>query len=166
LSKKEPTPEEVNAEEEEVSESPQETSKETAGEVEEETTTEEKPSAEEETAAEEVEEKEEEEAGEEEEVEEEKEEEEEGEEIEIVEERTYTIPLRKVWGPPRGKRTPRAVRLLRAFVKRHMKVENVEISNEVNEELWARGIRKPPRKITVRLVKDKEGRVIVYPVTA
>jgi large subunit ribosomal protein L31e len=164
LSKKEPTPEEVNAEEEEVSESPQETSKETAGEVEEETTTEEKPSAEEETAAEEVEEKEEEEAGEEEEVEEEKEEEE--EEIEIVEERTYTIPLRRVWGPPRGKRTPRAVRLLRAFVKRHMKVENVEISNEVNEELWARGIRKPPRKITVRLVKDKEGRVIVYPVTA
>ena len=163
MSKKEPTPEEVNAEEEEVSESPQETSKETAGEVEKETT-EEKPSTEEETAAEEVEEKEEEEAGEEEEVEEEKEEE--GEEIEIVEERTYTIPLRKVWGPPRGKRTPRAVRLLRAFVKRHMKVENVEISNEVNEELWARGIRKPPRKITVRLVKDKEGRVIVYPVTA
>jgi large subunit ribosomal protein L31e len=163
LSKKKPTPEEVNAEEEEVSEGPQEESKETAGEVKEETT-EEKPSAEEETAAEEVEEKEEEEAGEEEEVEEEKEEEE--EEIEIVEERTYTIPLRRVWGPPRGKRTPRAVRLLRAFVKRHMKVENVEISNEVNEELWARGIRKPPRKITVRLVKDKEGRVIVYPVTA
>ena len=165
MSKKEPIPEEVNAEEEEVSEGPQEESKETAGEVKEETT-EEKPSAEEETAAEEVEEKEEEEAGEEEEVEEEKEEEEEGEEIEVVEERTYTIPLRKVWGPPRGKRTPRAVRLLRAFVKHHMKVENVEISNEVNEELWARGIRKPPREITVRLVKDKEGRVIVYPVTA
>jgi large subunit ribosomal protein L31e len=165
LSKKEPIPEEVNAEEEEVSEGPQEESKETAREVKEETT-EEKPSTEEETAAEEVEEKEEEEAEEEEEVEEEKEEEEEGEEIEIVEERTYTIPLRKVWGPPRGKRTPRAVRLLRAFVKRHMKVENVEISNEVNEELWARGIRKPPREITVRLVKDKEGRVIVYPVTA
>ena len=163
MSKKEPTPEEVNTEEEEVSEGPQEESKETAGEAVEETT-EEKPSAEEETAAEEVEEKEEEEAGEEEEVEEEEEEKE--EEIEVVEERTYTIPLRKVWGPPRGKRTPRAARLLRAFVKRHMKVENVEISNEVNEELWARGIRKPPREITVRLVKDKEGRVIVYPVTA
>ncbi len=162
MSKKEPISEEV-AEEEEVSEGQQEESKEAAGEVEKETT-EEKPSAEEETAAEEVEEKEE--AGEEEKVEEEEEEEEEGEEIEVVEERTYTIPLRKVWGPPRGKRTPRAVRLLRAFVKRHMKVENVEISNEVNEELWARGIRKPPREITVRLVKDKEGRVIVYPATA
>jgi len=155
LSNKEPSPEEVSAEEEEVSESPQEGSKETAGEVEEETT-EEKPSAEEETAAEEVEEKE----------EEEEEVEEEGEEIEVVEERIYTIPLRKVWGPPRGKRTPRAMRLLRAFVKRHMKAENVEISNEVNEELCARGIRKPLREIKVRLVKDKEGRVIVYPATA
>jgi large subunit ribosomal protein L31e len=155
LSKKQPSVEEVSAEEEEVSETVQEESKETAGEVEEEVT-EEQPSAGEETTAEKVEEKE----------EEEEEAEEEGEEIEVVEERIYTIPLRKVWGPPRGKRTPRAMRLLRAFVKRHMKAENVEISNEVNEELWARGIRKPPREIKVRLVKDKEGRVIVYPATA
>ena len=155
MSKKQPSVEEVSAEEEEVSETVQEESKETAGEVGEEVT-EEQPSAGEETTAEKVEEKE----------EEEEEAEEEGEEIEVVEERIYTIPLRKVWGPPRGKRTPRAMRLLRAFVKRHMKTENVEISNEVNEELWARGIRKPPREIKVRLVKDKEGRVIVYPVTA
>ena len=153
MSKKQPSVEEVSAEEDEVSETVQEESKETAGEVGEEVT-EEQPSAGEETTAEKVEEKEEEEA------------EEEGEEIEVVEERIYTIPLRKVWGPPRGKRTPRAMRLLRAFVKRHMKAENVEISNEVNEELWARGIRKPPREIKVRLVKDKEGRVIVYPATA
>ncbi len=155
MSKKQPSPEEVSAEEEEVSETLQEESKETPGEVGEEVT-EEQPSAEEETTTEKVEEKE----------EEEEEAEEEGEEIEVVEERIYTIPLRKVWGPPRGKRTPRAMRLLRAFVKRHMKAETVEISNEVNEELWTRGIRKPPREIKVRLVKDKEGRVIVYPATA
>lgn len=155
MSKKQPSVEEVSAEEEEVSETVQEESKETAGEAGEEVT-EEQPSAGEETTAEKVEEKE----------EEEEEAEEKGEEIEVVEERIYTIPLRKVWGPPRGKRTPRAMRLLRAFVKRHMKAENVEISNEVNEELWARGIRKPPREIKVRLVKDKEGRVIVYPATA
>jgi large subunit ribosomal protein L31e len=155
LSKKQPSVEEVSTEEEEISETLKEESKETAGEAGEEVT-EEQPSAGEETTAEKVEEKE----------EEEEEAEEEGEEIEVVEERIYTIPLRKVWGPPRGKRTPRAMRLLRAFVKRHMKAENVEISNEVNEELWARGIRKPPREIKVRLVKDKEGRVIVYPATA
>ena len=162
MSEKQPSPEEVPAEqveEEEVSETPEEEGKEAAGKAEEKVT-EEEPSAEEETAAEEAEEEEAEEAGEEEEAEEEE------EEIEVVEERIYTIPFRKVWATPRGKRTPRASRMLRAFVKRHMKAEKVEISNDVNEELWARGIRKPPREIKVRLVKDKEGRVIVYPATA
>jgi large subunit ribosomal protein L31e len=162
LSEKQPSPEEVPAEEveeEEVSETLEEEKKEAAAEAEEEVT-EEQPSAEEETTAEKAEEEEVEEAEEEEEAEEGE------EEIEVVEERIYTIPFRKVWATPRGKRTPRASRTLRAFVKRHMKAEKVEISNDVNEELWARGIRKPPREIKVRLVKDKEGRVIVYPATA
>lgn len=86
------------------------------------------------------------------------------EEIEVVEERIYTIPLRHVWVvTPRGKRAPRAVRDVRDFIARHMKAEEVAISNEVNAALWARSINKPPRKITVRAVKDKEGKVIVYP---
>jgi large subunit ribosomal protein L31e len=162
LSEKQPSPEEVpteEVEEEEVSETPEEETKEAAGDAEEEAT-EEQPSAEEEATAEKAEEEEAEEAREEEEAEEGE------EEIEVVEERIYTIPFRKVWATPRGKRTPRASRTLRAFAKRHMKAEKVEISNDVNEELWARGIRKPPREIKVRLVKDKEGRVIVYPATA
>jgi large subunit ribosomal protein L31e len=86
------------------------------------------------------------------------------EEIEVVEEKTYTIPLRHVWVvTPRGKRAPRAVRDVRDFVSRHMKAEDVAISNEINSAIWSRSINKPPRKITVRAVKDKEGKVIVYP---
>ena len=150
LSKTQPDSEDVVAEEEEPSTTLQEESKETVEETEEEAD-EGQPSVEEEVPARKA--------------EEEAEEEKEREEIEVVEERICTIPFRKVWATPMGKRTPRASRVLRAFVKRHMKAENVEISNAVNEELWARGIRKPPRKITVRLVKDKEGRVIVYPAT-
>ncbi len=89
------------------------------------------------------------------------------EEIEVVEEKIYTIPLRHVWVvTPRGKRAPRAVRDVHDFVSRHMKSEEVAISNEVNQALWSRGINKPPRKITVRAVKDKEGKVIVYPAKA
>jgi large subunit ribosomal protein L31e len=89
------------------------------------------------------------------------------EEIEVVEEKIYTIPLRHVWVvTPRGKRAPRAVRDVRDFVSRHMKSEEVAVSNEVNQALWSRGINKPPRKITVRAVKDKEGKVIVYPAKA
>jgi len=86
------------------------------------------------------------------------------EEIEVVEEKLYTVNFRKAWITPRGKRTPRAVRMLRDFVKRHMKTEEVIISNEINEKLWSRSIKKPPRRLRVRVVKDKEGNVIVFPV--
>jgi len=96
------------------------------------------------------------------------------EEEEIVEERIYTIPLRRAWISPRKKRAPRAVRIIKSFIQRHMKVETgakageeeeegrLVISNEVNEKLWSRGIEKPPRNIRVRAVKDKEGTVTLY----
>src|SRR3989337_242259 len=102
--------------------------------------------------------------GEAEEVEPEAEEKEGEEEIEVVEEKVYTISLRHVWVvTPRGKRAPRAVRDVRAFVSRHMKAEEVAISDEINSAIWSRGINNPPKKKTVRAVKDKEGKVIVYP---
>jgi large subunit ribosomal protein L31e len=92
-------------------------------------------------------------------------------EEDIVEERFYTIPLRKVWISPRKKRAPKAARIVKSFVLKHMKVrteaegeeeaEKLVIDNEVNEKLWSRGIEKPPRKIRVRVVKDKEGIVTV-----
>jgi len=94
-------------------------------------------------------------------------------EEEIVEERIYTIPLREAWRSPRKNRTPRAIRLIRNFIQRHMKIglkvgleEEEEgrliISNEVNEWVWRRGIEKPPRKVRVRAVKDRDGNVTVY----
>jgi large subunit ribosomal protein L31e len=85
------------------------------------------------------------------------------EEIEIVEERNYIVNLREAWKAPRKHRTPRAIRVLKEFVKRNMKVESVIMSNEINEEVWSRSIEKPPRKLKVRAVKDKEGNVIIYP---
>ena len=60
-------------------------------------------------------------------------------------------------------KAPRAVRDVKAYVMRHMKAEEVAISNEINSVIWARSINKPPRKVTVRAVKDKEGKVVVYP---
>ncbi|RJS67998.1 hypothetical protein CW680_00760, partial [Candidatus Bathyarchaeota archaeon] len=50
----------------------------------------------------------------------EKEEERELEE-DIVEERIYTVPLREAWRSPRQRRAPRAIRILRSFIERHMK---------------------------------------------
>ena len=96
------------------------------------------------------------------------------EDEDIVEERFYTIPLRKVWIVPRKKRAPKAARVVRSFVLKHMKVrtdvefeedepERLVIDPAVNEILWSRGIEKPPRKIRVRVVRDKEGVVTVLP---
>jgi len=97
------------------------------------------------------------------------------EEEEIVEERVYTVPLGKCWIVPSNRRAPRAMRIIRGFVVKHMKLEKrgekveeeeepkrLVISNEVNERVWGRGIQKPPRKIRIRAAKDKEGNVTVY----
>ena len=87
------------------------------------------------------------------------------EEEEIVEERVYTVPLGRAWISPRKRISPRAVRMIRSFVMKHMKVDSdsVKITNEVNEKVWSRGIEKPPRKIRVRAAKNTEGIVTVYP---
>jgi len=95
-------------------------------------------------------------------------------EEEIVEERIYTVPLSKALIMPPKRRTPRAMRILEAFITKHMKLnvrldeeeeetgKRLIISNEVNEWMWTRGIGKPPRKIRVRAAKDKDGVVTVY----
>ncbi|HZD12629.1 MAG TPA: 50S ribosomal protein L31e, partial [Candidatus Binatus sp.] len=96
-----------------------------------------------------------------EEVEKPAEEEEEG--LEIVEEKFYDLNLRRIWNSPREKRTPRAVRFIREFVSKRMKSDEVSISEETNHILWARGISKPPRHLRLRVIKDKDDRVIIFP---
>ncbi len=81
---------------------------------------------------------------------------------EIVEERIYTIPLRKAWISHRKKRASKAIRIVKSFVQRHMKPDVLVVKNEVNERIWRRGIEKPPRRIRVRAVKDVEGTVTLY----
>ncbi|XHH08759.1 MAG: 50S ribosomal protein L31e [Candidatus Bathyarchaeia archaeon] len=93
----------------------------------------------------------------------------------IVEERIYTIPLQKALIRPPKKRAPRAMQLVKIFVTKHMKMavtvsEDEEeeelpqliVTQEVNEKIWGKGIEKPPRKIRVRLTKDKDGNVTVH----
>ena len=91
----------------------------------------------------------------------------------IAEEKVYTIPLGKAWIAPRNKRATRAIHLIKAFVVKHMKLkletgedeeeaERLVISEGVNRRIWNRGIEKPPRRIRVRAVKDKEGTVTLY----
>lgn len=78
-------------------------------------------------------------------------------------ERIYIIPLRKAYDYIRTKRTPRAVKIVRAYLARHFKVEqeNVKLSSMTNSTLWRDSIQRPPRKIKVRAVLE-DGIVKAY----
>ena len=75
-------------------------------------------------------------------------------------EREYTIPLReKCRSVAIYKKTPKAIKTVKEFLARHMKVENrdlkkVKLDKFVNEAIWARGIKKPLHKIKVKAVKE------------
>lgn len=76
-------------------------------------------------------------------------------------ERIYTIPLRHAKHGKASKRADRAVKDVRTFLTRHMKSDNVWLSNEVNEALWARGKYTIPSKIRVRATRFADGVVEV-----
>jgi large subunit ribosomal protein L31e len=81
-------------------------------------------------------------------------------------EREYIIPLReKSRVVARYKKTPKAVKTIKEFLAKHMKVENrdlnkVKIDKDLNQFLWARGIRKHPHKIKVKAIKEGENIIV------
>jgi large subunit ribosomal protein L31e len=80
---------------------------------------------------------------------------------ETPEESIYTVNFRKAWITPEYKRTNRVVGILREFVKRHMKTDDIKIDQYLNRYLWQRGKRNPPRRIRVRMTKDETDTVVV-----
>jgi len=85
------------------------------------------------------------------------------EEEKIIEERIYTVPIKKLMRGHRGlQRAKKAMKVLREFVKRHMHAEDVKIMQEVNEEIWKNGIRNPPRKIRIRVIRTEDNVIKVY----
>jgi len=77
----------------------------------------------------------------------------------MPEEKIFNIPLREAFERPRTKRAKIATNIVRNFLVRHMKSENIKIGNSINQEIWKRGIQKPPRKIRIHAVKEED---IVY----
>ena len=75
-------------------------------------------------------------------------------------EREYTIPLRHRWQiVPRYQRTNKAVRTVKEFLVRHMKIrdrdlDKIRIDKYLNELLWMRGIKNPPSKVKVKAIKE------------
>lgn len=77
----------------------------------------------------------------------------------IILEREYIIPLRREWlKVPEYKRANKAVKAIKQFLVRHMKVydrdlRKIKVDILLNNELRFRGMRKPPAKIKVKAKK-------------
>ena len=77
-------------------------------------------------------------------------------------EREYIIPLRREWRKTANyRRAGRAIREIKRFIARHMKVpdhdvEKVKLDQYLNNEVWFRGKSKPPAKIKVKARKEGE----------
>ncbi len=75
--------------------------------------------------------------------------------------RTYVVPLGIAFEAPPYRRAKVAIRMIKEFTKRHMKATEVSIEEDVNEAIWARGIRHPPRRIRLEMERDEDGLVSV-----
>ncbi len=88
-------------------------------------------------------------------------------ESKIVLEREYIVPLRQGWlKVPEYKRANKAVKTLKQFIAKHMKVydrdlRKIKVDIILNNEIRFRGMRKPPAKIKVIAKKLDSGIVRV-----
>lgn len=73
----------------------------------------------------------------------------------MVNEKIYTIPLRKEFRKaPSYKHTSAALKALRRYIIKHMKVEDVKIGFHLNKKFWERGRKNPYPKIKVKAIKE------------
>ena len=77
------------------------------------------------------------------------------------EERTVVIPLWKSYKTGNYIRTKKAVSVLKEEIFKIVKDDNFMVDSKVNEQIWAKGIKKPPRRITVRIKKQEDGKIVV-----
>ncbi|MDD5193535.1 MAG: hypothetical protein PHF67_03025 [Candidatus Nanoarchaeia archaeon] len=88
-------------------------------------------------------------------------------ESKIILEREYIVPLRRGWlKVAKFKRANRAVKELKKFLARHMKVydrdlRKIKLDVVLNNELRFRGMKKPLPKVHVKAKKMDDGNVIV-----
>lgn len=75
-------------------------------------------------------------------------------------EREYVIPLRPEWRKvSRYKRANKAVKAVKEFLARHMKIRDrdlnkIKVDKLLNEAIWSRGIKNPVTKVKVKAIKE------------
>lgn len=69
-------------------------------------------------------------------------------------ERVYTIPLRDAYQKSLRMRSRYAVDIVRNFLRTHMKTKEIKLGKNLNEAIWERGMKKPPRRVKVTAVRE------------
>lgn len=79
----------------------------------------------------------------------------------IILERTYNVPLRRGFmTAPYYRRTKKAMNVLKEFLRKHMKSENISIGASINIHMWKNGITNPPHHVSIEVTKDDTGKVV------
>lgn len=88
-------------------------------------------------------------------------------------ERVFTIPLKVTKQIPKTKRAPRAIKEIKAYVRRHMtdkaaaeeeeegEQKEIWLDYKLNELIWSRGIENPPSKVRVKAIRFEDGLIEV-----
>lgn len=71
----------------------------------------------------------------------------------MAEEKIYTIPIHAE-KKTRVKRSAHAVRIVRNYLKKHSKADDVRLGRRLNSAVWSRGSKKPPTSVRVKAVRD------------
>jgi large subunit ribosomal protein L31e len=80
----------------------------------------------------------------------------------MAEQRIMTVNMRRgIEKVPPYKRAAAAAKYLRSFIKRHMKAADVKLTQEVNNEIFSRGMKDPRVRIRVMCSKDDKKIVTV-----
>jgi len=77
----------------------------------------------------------------------------------MADEKVFTIPLRDAYNSERVMRSKKAITIVREYLQRHMKAEDVNIGKSINEAVWMRGAKKPARRVKVHAVLEDK---VVY----
>ena len=74
----------------------------------------------------------------------------------MAEEKQFTIPLRKEFSKaPSYKRSEKAIKAIREFIKKHLKTEDVKIGKHLNLKIFEHGRKNPPPRIRVKALKEE-----------
>lgn len=77
-----------------------------------------------------------------------------------MEERIYTINLRRSsLKSPKWKKAKDVMSIVRNFLKKHMKSDDIKIDSSITEKIWQHGGRNPPNKIRIKATKTDDGKV-------